>query len=67
MKRFDGVFCSDRLPSNPRMLVSNAHPSDMPGEHRVVIDVSDDGDYGEFFDLFGRPPGEFEHYMNKHY
>jgi len=39
----------------------------MPGEHRVVIDVSDDGDYGEFFDLFGRPPGEFEHYMNKHY
>ena len=42
------------------------HPSDSPGEHWVVIYVSYDGDYGEFFDSFGRPTAEFEHYMNKH-
>jgi len=66
VKRFDGVLSSDRLPSNPRMLVSNTHPSDAPGEHWVVIYVSDDGDYGEFFDSFGRPTAEFEHYMNRH-
>jgi len=49
------------------MLVYNTHPSDVPREHWVVIYVSDDGDYGEFFHSFGRPPtAEFEHYMNKH-
>ena len=67
VKRFDGVFSADRLPPNPRMLVSNTHPSDSPGEHWVVIYVSDDGKYGEFFDSFGRPPAaEFERYMNRH-
>ena len=67
VKHFDGVFSSDRLPPNPRMLVSNTHPSDMPGEHWVVIYISDNGDYGEFFDSFGRPPTiDFNNYMNKH-
>ena len=64
---FDGVFSSDRLPPNPRMLVSNTHPSDMPGEHWVVIYISDNGDYGEFFDSFGSPPTiDFNNYMNNH-
>jgi len=44
VKRFDGVFSSDRLPPNPRMLVSNTHPSDKTGEHWVVNYVSNDGD-----------------------
>ena len=67
VKRFDGVFSSDRLPTNPKMLVSNTHPSDKPGEHWVVIYVSDDGNHGEFFDSFGRPPDDvFDRYMNKH-
>jgi len=49
------------------MLVSNTHPSDKPEQHWVVIYVSDDGDYGEFFDSFGRPPADvFNRYMNKH-
>jgi len=48
-------------------LVSNTHPSDMPGEHWVVIYISDNGDYGEFFDSFGRPSTvDFNSYMNKH-
>jgi len=39
-----------------------------PREHWVVIYVSDDGDYGEFFHSFGRPPtDDFDSYMNKHY
>jgi len=67
VKRFDGVFSSDRLPSNPRMLVSNTHPSDLPGEHWVVIYISDNGVYGEFFDSFRRPTtADFNSYMNKH-
>ena len=56
VKHFYGVLSSDRLPSNPRMLLSNTHPSDKPREHWVIVYVSDNGDYGEFFDLFGRPP-----------
>jgi len=67
VKRFDRVFSSDRLPPNPRMLVSNTHPSDKPGEHWVVIYISDDGGYGEFFDSFGcSPTYDFNSYMNKH-
>ena len=41
MKRFDGVFSSDRLPTKPRLLVCNTDPSDMPGEHRIAIYVDD--------------------------
>jgi len=67
VKGFDGVFSFDRLLSNPRMLVSNIYSSSKPGEHWVVIYVSNDGDYGEFFDSFGRPPtDDFNSYMNKH-
>jgi len=55
------------MPLNPRILVLNTHLSDKPREHWVVIYISDDGDYGEFFDSFGRPPtDDFDSYMNKH-
>jgi len=43
VRRFDGVFSSDRLPPNSRLLVSNNHPSDMPDEHWIAIYVDDDG------------------------
>jgi len=33
VKRFDGVFASDRLPTKARLFVCNADRSDMPGEH----------------------------------
>jgi len=67
VRRFDGVFSSDRLPPNPRLLVTNTHSSDMPGEHWIAISVDDDGRYGEYFDSFGRAPTEvFERYMNEH-
>jgi len=67
VRRFDGVFSSDRLPSKPRLLMSNTQPSNKPGEHWIVIYVDDDGRYGEYFDSFGRAPtGEFKRYMKKH-
>jgi len=65
VKRFDGVFSSDRLPTNPRLLVSNTDPSDMPDQHWVVIYVDEDGHHGEYFDSLGRRPDRvFERYMN---
>ena len=67
VKRFDGVFASDRLPTKPRLFVCNTDPSDMPGEHWIAIYVDDNGHYGEYFDSLGRPPNRlFEHYMNEH-
>ena len=67
VKRFDGVFASDRLPTKPRLLVCNTDPSDMPGEHWIAIYVDDDGHYGEYFDSLGRAPNRlFKHYMNEH-
>ena len=67
VKLFDGVFSSDRLPSQPRLLVSNTDASDMPGEHWVAIYVDDDRRYGEYFDSLGRrPSATFERYMNEH-
>ena len=33
VKRFDSVFSIDLLSSNPRLLVSNTDPPDVPGEH----------------------------------
>jgi len=67
MRRFDGVFSSDRLLLNPRILQSNTDPFNKPGEHWVVIYISDDGDCGEFFDSFVHPPtDDFDRYMNKH-
>ena len=67
VKRFDGVFSSDRLPTKPRLLVCNTDPSDMPGAHWIAIYVDDDGHYGEYFDSLGREPARvFERYMNEH-
>ena len=69
VKRFDGVFAGDRLPTKPRLLVCNTDPSDMPREHWIAIYVDDDGHYGEYFDSLGRAPDRlyiFEHYMNEH-
>jgi len=67
VKRFDGIFSIDRLPTKPRLLVCNTDPSTMPGEHWIAIYVDDDGHYGEYFDSLGRAPTrQFEHYMNEH-
>jgi len=37
VKRFDGVFSSDRLPTKPRLIVCNTDPSDESGEHWIAI------------------------------
>jgi len=64
--RFDGVFSSDHLPKNPRLLVCNTDPASKPGEHWIAIYVDADGRYGEFFDPLGRAPClAFERYMNE--
>ena len=65
VRRFDGVFACDRLPTKPRLMVCNTDQSDMPGEHWIAIYVDDDGRYGEYFDPLGRAPTRiFERYMN---
>jgi len=64
VKRFDGGFSSDRLPTKPRLLVSNTDPSNMHGEHRIAICVHDDVYYGEYFDSLRRVPTRlFERYI----
>jgi hypothetical protein len=61
---FQGVYSVDTLPENPRLLISNTDPSNMPGTHWIAIYVDSDG-RGEYFDSFGRKPtGVFEDYMN---
>lgn len=63
---FQGVFSSDTLPKNPRLLICNTDPSHKPGQHWIAIYVDQYG-RGEYFDSFGRPPDDyFKHYMNKH-
>jgi len=37
VKHFDGVFSSDRLLSNTRMLVSNTHPSDVSYTSEMMV------------------------------
>ena len=61
---FRGVYSSDTLPKNVRgLIVCNTDPHDRPGEHWVAMYV--DGERGEFFDSFGRPPtGVFKDFMN---
>jgi len=54
VKRFDGLFNSDRLPTKAILLVCNTDPSYMPGEHWIAIYVDDHGRYGEYFDSLGR-------------
>jgi len=67
VKRFDGVFSSDHLPTKPRLFVCNTDPSDASGKHWIAIYVDDDGHYGEYFDSLGRAPSDtFERYMNEH-
>jgi len=67
VKRFDGVFSSDRLPTKPRLIVCNTDPSDESGEHWIAIYVDDGGHCGEYFDSLGRAPTRaFERYMDEH-
>jgi hypothetical protein len=49
---FQGVFSSDRLPSELRLLVCNTDPHHRPGEHWICINVDVQG-RGEYFDSFG--------------
>jgi hypothetical protein len=61
---FQGVFSSDTLPTDPRLLVCNTDPSTKPGEHWIAIYVDKNG-CGEYFDSFGRhPSNHFVRYMN---
>jgi hypothetical protein len=63
---FQGVYSSDTLPPNPKLLVCNTDPSTKPGQHWIAIHVDTTG-RGEYFDSFGRAPDKhFEAYMNKH-
>ena len=68
-KIFSGVFSSDTLPTKinlPSLLVCNTDEKDLPGEHWIAIYVGADGK-GEFFDSFGREPGQpFNDFMDKH-
>jgi hypothetical protein len=63
---FQGVFSSDRLPEEPKLLVCNTDPHHRPGEHWICINVDVQG-RGEYFDSLGQPPSEtFKHYLNEH-
>ena len=67
VKRFDGIFSCDSLPTKPRLSVCNTDPSIVLGKHWIAIYVDDGGDYGEYFHSLGRAPTrQFEHYMNEH-
>ena len=61
---FRGVYSCDTLPRNVcGLIVCNTDPHDRPGEHWVAMYV--DGERGEFFDSFGRPPTRvFKDFMN---
>ena len=65
---FMGVFLSDKLPrfiTKPTLLVCNTDVSYLPGEHWIAIFIDSNG-RGEFFDSFGREPGEpFFSFMNE--
>ena len=66
---FIGVYSEDTLPSKakkPFVLVCNTDAKNLPGEHWIAIYIGED-DRGEFFDSFGREPGEpFSSFLNKH-
>jgi hypothetical protein len=40
---FQGVFSSDTLPRNPRLLICNTDPSSEPGQHWIAIYVDEYG------------------------
>jgi hypothetical protein len=64
VNNFQGVFSSDTLPDNPRLLVCNTDPASEPGVHWIAISVKNNG-CGEYFDSFGRRPNEhFKRYMD---
>jgi len=64
---FRGVFSCDTLPESnvKELMVCNTDPHDKPGEHRITMYL--DGQRGEYFDSFGRPPAKvFKDYMNRY-
>ncbi len=64
---FNGVFPVDRINSRgPGLYVCNTDPSQQPGEHWVVMAISQNG-RGEYFDSFGLPPQkeEFSQFLKK--
>jgi hypothetical protein len=71
MKRtsvYVGTFSCDRMPNDfTGLMIVNTDPHYSPGTHWIAIFVDCNGQRGEFFDSFGRPPNElFAEYMNKH-
>jgi len=64
---FRGVFSCDTLPESDvrGVMVCNTDPHDKPGEHWIAMYF--DGERGEYFDSFGRPPAKvFKDYLNEH-
>jgi len=64
---FRGVFSCDTLPESDvkGVMVCNTDPHDKPGEHWIAMYF--DGERGEYFDSFGRPPAKvFKDYLNGH-
>jgi hypothetical protein len=60
---FQGVFSSDRLPPEPRLLICNTDPHHRPGEHWICISVDVQG-HGEYFDSFDAETSK--HYLDEH-
>ena len=56
VKRFDGVFSINRLPTKPRIVGVQYRSVNHAREHWIAIYVDDDGHYGEYFDSLGRAP-----------
>ena len=67
MQRLDGVFSANHLPKNPHLLICNTDPFHRAGEHWVAMYVDDEGQFGEYFDSFGRPQHvAFRRYLDEH-
>ena len=67
VQRFDGVFSANHLPKNSHLLICNTDPCHRAGEHWVAMYVDDEGQFGEYFDSFGRPPPvAFKRYLDEH-
>ncbi len=64
---FRGVYASDSIPDHTGFYVVNLDTSEQPGSHWVVIYISADRSYGEYFDSFGREPDvRLKTYLNEH-
>ena len=61
-KYFKGVYAANQLPfildSYPAAFVVNTDPSDLPGTHWVAFYFDMNGK-GEFFDSYGKAPGQY--------